>query len=145
MQKIVVGGDDRYYFGNADVDTANNFIKLSMLRYVVLEHGGDPTLQDSWTFSTEIVSSNNSILNDGTWNAGVSTNVNGASQGMFVIPTNNSYGGSGDVAVSMFIYGIKTFDFGSEENTILSGQGSVSGNLETEEMMDTQFEYKLNC
>jgi hypothetical protein len=64
---------------------------------------------------------------------------------MFVIPTNNSYGGSGDVAVSMFIYGIKTFDFGSEENTILSGQGSVSGNLETEEMMDTQFEYKLNC
>lgn len=137
MQKIVVGGEDRYYFGNADVDIANNYIKLSMLRYMVLEHGGDPTLQDSWTFSTDIISSNNSILADGTWNS--STNVNGASQGMFVL------GGSGDVAVSMFIYGIKIFDFGSEENTILSGQGAVSGNLEIDEMMDTQYEYKLNC
>jgi hypothetical protein len=140
IQKITVGGDERYYFGNADNDITNNYIKYSYLRYLWLEHGGDPTLPDSWTFDTDVVVNNNSILDDGSWNPDTSSNANGASKGMLVV------GGTGSVAISMFIYGIKIFNFTTHAVTILSGQGSASGNLETGLYMDSQWAYELsNC
>lgn len=138
MQKIVVGADGRYYIGNADSDITNNYIKWSYIRYVELR--GDPTVTADWEFSTEIVVNNESTLADGSWNPNVSSNANGASQGMFVI------GGSGTKALSMFINGIKIFNFTSHASTIFSGQGSVSGDLETGDAMDSQWSYELtNC
>lgn len=138
MQKITVGGEERYYFGNADADTTNNYIKLSMVRYMWLGHGGNPTLQDSWDFVTEIIASNNSIYGDGTWNPNVSTTANGASQGMIEIP---------DVGVlSMFISGMKMFDFTAHTVDNLSGQAVANGNLQVDDLMDTQWNYELtNC
>lgn len=138
MQKITVGGEERYYFGNADADTTNNYIKLSMVRYMWLGHGGDPTLQDSWDFVTEIIASNNSIYGDGTWNPNVSTTANGASQGMIEIPNVG--------VLSMFISGMKMFDFTAHTVDNLSGQAVANGNLQVDDLMDTQWNYELtNC
>jgi len=44
------------------------------------------------------------------------------------------------------INGIKIFNFTSHASTIFSGQGSVSGDLETGDAMDSQWSYELtNC
>lgn len=139
IQKIVVvGGDDRYYFGNIDPDITNNYIKLSYVRYVELR--GDPTTTADWEFNTDIVVNNNSILAGGTWNPDVSSNVNGASQGMFVL------GGTGSIAVSMLFYGIKLFNFTTHTVSLLSGQATANGNLQTSLFMDSQWSYDLtNC
>lgn len=136
IQKITVGIEDRYYFGNLDLDISNNYIKHSYIRYFVFT-GSDETNPSDWTFYSEINPSNNSILSDGTW--GVSTtNVNGASQGMTYIA---------DLGwVSGFIYGLKVFDFDNKVVTIISGQAVANGDLVIDEIMDTQFEYLLdNC
>lgn len=136
IQKIVVGGQDRYYFGNTDSDITNNYIKLSYVRWFRFITS-DPADPANFDFHTEIVVNNNSILDDGTWNTGVSSNVNGAAQGQFVI------GGTESKTISMFIYGIKIFDYTNHVVTLLSGQGSAIGNLETGLFMDSQWSYEL--
>jgi hypothetical protein len=137
MNMMLDGTDEVYFFGNADSDITNSYIKQSYIRFMTYR-GGDPTLQDSFTFSTDIVANNNSILADGTWNPSVSSNANGASQGMVEIP---------DVGwLSMFINGVKIFDFDAHENQVFSGQATASGNLAETDLMDTQFSYELtNC
>lgn len=137
MQKIIVGGEDRYYFGNADADFTNNYIKSSYIRYMTLR-GTAPTGGSDWDFKTEIVVDNDTILGDGAWVEDVSTTANGASQGMTYVE---------DLGwVSMFIHGVKVFDFTNKTVEIFSGQEVANGNLVIDNFMDTQFAYTLgNC
>lgn len=131
MQKVIVGLEERFYFSNESLDPTNNYIKYSYLRYMVYR-GADPTLPDSWEFETEIVPSNNSILIDGSYNPGVSTNINGASQGMVYIQ---------DLGwITMFIHGIKVIDFVAHTVVNFSGQAVANGDLDIQnDFMDTQF------
>jgi hypothetical protein len=132
MQKVVVGAEDRFYFGNTDSDVTNSYIKLSYVRYMVKD------LEGIWTFYTDIVSSNYSILDDGTWNPDVSTTANGASQGIIEIADLG--------CLSIFLHGVKVFDFVNHTIRNLSGQATAGGNLAINNYMDTQYSYELsNC
>jgi hypothetical protein len=95
-------------------------------------------LEGIWTFYTDIVSSNYSILDDGTWNPDVSTTANGASQGIIEIADLG--------CLSIFLHGVKVFDFVNHTIRNLSGQATAGGNLAINNYMDTQYSYELsNC
>lgn len=139
MQKITVSGEDRYYFGNSSPSTANNYQQWSYLRYFVYR-GDDPVIPDSWEFITEIVTNTNSDTpyGDGSWVSGVSSNVNGLSLGMAYVE---------DLGwVSLGLNGARLFNFNTQDVTIITGQPSANADIDnTNEQMDTQFEYKLTC
>lgn len=131
IQKIQVSGEDRYYFGNGH--TGGNYLQnISYLRYMVNNGSG------VWEFFTEIVVNSNNTTIDGTWNA-ISSNVNGASQGMIEI---EDFG-----VLSMFSDGFKLFNFITKEQLIITGQGVINGDLvPSSQSMDTQYSYELsNC
>lgn len=139
LQKIQVGSEERYYFGNSSNNTANNYKDWSYLRYFVYK-GDAPTLPDSWDFKTDIIVNvnNDSPYGDGTWVSDSSSLVNGMSLGMCEI---EDYG-----MVSLGLYGARLFDFDGTEVSIISGQDSAGADLDTTEpQMDTQFQYTLSC
>ena len=139
VQKITVGSEDRYYFGNASISSANNYKDWSYLRYFVYR-GDDPTIEDSWDFNTDIIVNvnNDSPYGQGTWVSDSSSLVNGMSLGMCEIPNLGN--------ISLGLYGARLFDFDGTEVTVISGQDTAGGDLDTTEpQMDTQFKYTLSC
>lgn len=137
LQKVEVGAEDRYYFGNTGTNSSSNYQQWSYLRYFV-QIDGDPASPASWEFHTDIIVNTNSILSDGTWVTGVSTNANGMSLGMCEVP---DYGW-----VSLNFFGAKLFDFDASSNEIITGQAALNGDLDdSQPQMDTQWSYNLDC
>lgn len=124
---------DRYYFCNRYTLAPNsaNYLRYFQINNNVIHAPA------SYTFSTEIVPNAQTYLGKGTYVSGVSSNVSGATEGIVPIPNVGN--------VSLFKGGIRIFDFTNNEVKILSGQQVAGGNLVEDNIMDTQFEYKITC